>query len=234
MGFGRRRRGVEVSGPSDSTADDEEVGDEDGEAEPEVGEPAAVGENVEGERTMPPPAEEGAAQAGAEGAAPAAAQAQGPPQGQAPALPLPDTSRTFLIYVIGGYYPPEHGILNGAEGFEALLDLTELLGPLRPPTASKADIARAGLAIVRRADLAGLESEGKVVNNCVDRCLICLDDYDEADEIRVLSCRHAFHQTCVDRWLETGRNNCPACRSKGVSTDPTTPPPPPPVATEAH
>lgn len=29
-----------------------------------------------------------------------------------------------------------------------------------------------------------------------------------------MTCRHAFHKTCVDKWLETGRNNCPACRSK--------------------
>ena len=28
-----------------------------------------------------------------------------------------------------------------------------------------------------------------------------------------MSCRHAFHQTCVDEWLQTGRNNCPACRT---------------------
>ncbi|KAJ7086388.1 hypothetical protein B0H15DRAFT_844426 [Mycena belliarum] len=50
------------------------------------------------------------------------------------------------------------------------------------------------------------------------QCLICLDDYDPADEIRLLTCRHAFHKTCVDRWLETGRNNCPACRTTGVPT----------------
>ena len=28
-----------------------------------------------------------------------------------------------------------------------------------------------------------------------------------------MSCRHAFHRTCVDEWLQTGRNNCPACRT---------------------
>ncbi|KAJ7843392.1 hypothetical protein B0H14DRAFT_2778677 [Mycena olivaceomarginata] len=135
-----------------------------------------------------------------------------------------DASRTFLIYVIGGYYPPEHGILNGAGGAESLealfRELPELLGYARPPTASKADIARAGLTVLRPAELPEAEKAGRVVSNCVERCLICLDDYDPADDIRVLSCRHAFHLTCVDRWLETGRNNCPACRTKGVPTDP--------------
>ena len=46
------------------------------------------------------------------------------------------------------------------------------------------------------------------------QCLICLEDYDPEEELRLLSCRHVFHRDCVDRWLETGRNNCPACRSQ--------------------
>lgn len=28
-----------------------------------------------------------------------------------------------------------------------------------------------------------------------------------------MTCRHAFHKDCVDKWLQTGKNNCPACRS---------------------
>ena len=46
------------------------------------------------------------------------------------------------------------------------------------------------------------------------QCLICLDDYEPEHDIRVMSCRHAFHKDCVDKWLQVGRNNCPACRSK--------------------
>ena len=45
-------------------------------------------------------------------------------------------------------------------------------------------------------------------DNLCGQCLICLDDYQLEDDIRVMSCRHAFHQTCVDEWLQTGRNNC--------------------------
>lgn len=131
-------------------------------------------------------------------------------------------SRTFLIYVIGGYYPPDHHIVTGVntlDSFEALWELAELLGQVKPPTATKEDIEKSGLEIIKPKQLAQFEKAGKISANCVERCLICLDDYEPEDDVRVLTCRHAFHKSCVDKWLQTGRNNCPACRSRGVSTD---------------
>jgi len=128
-----------------------------------------------------------------------------------------------LIYVIGGYYPPNHSILNGGPdtlaSLEALLELADLLGHAKPPTASREDIEKSGLEIINPSQLKQYENELKISSNCIERCLICLDDYQEEDNIRVMKCRHAFHQNCVDKWLETGRNNCPACRSKGVNVD---------------
>ena len=46
------------------------------------------------------------------------------------------------------------------------------------------------------------------------QCLICLEDYQTDDDLRLMSCKHAYHKECVDRWLQVGRNNCPACRTK--------------------
>lgn len=49
------------------------------------------------------------------------------------------------------------------------------------------------------------------------RCLICLSDFEYAEECRLLKkCLHSFHKHCIDRWLTTGRNSCPLCRSNGV------------------
>nr|AAW27181.1 SJCHGC07006 protein [Schistosoma japonicum] len=45
-----------------------------------------------------------------------------------------------------------------------------------------------------------------------DRCMICLDDYVESQQIRQMRCLHEFHASCVDKWLKTKRT-CPLCRA---------------------
>ncbi|KAI6041438.1 hypothetical protein EDC04DRAFT_2669627 [Pisolithus marmoratus] len=127
-------------------------------------------------------------------------------------------SQTLLIYVIGGFSSNDHHIIMGGnlDSFEALWELAEFLGQVKPPTASREDIERSGLEVIQSSSLEEYEKTERISSNCVERCLICLEDYTPEEHIRVLTCKHAFHQACVDRWLETGRNNCPACRSKGV------------------
>lgn len=127
-------------------------------------------------------------------------------------------SQTLLIYVIGGFSSNEHHVIMGGnlDSFEALWELAEFLGQVKPPTASREDIERSGLEVIQPSSLEEYEKTDRIASNCIERCLICLEDYAPEEHIRVLTCKHAFHQPCVDRWLETGRNNCPACRSKGV------------------
>ncbi|KAH9046673.1 hypothetical protein EDB84DRAFT_1465252 [Lactarius hengduanensis] len=129
-------------------------------------------------------------------------------------------STTFFIYVIGGYYPPNHQLVVGTDPLDSFEELAELLGQVKPPTATKEDIDNSGLEVIRSSVLVEYEKVGRIAPMCVDRCLICLEDYDPEEDLRLLSCRHVFHRDCVDRWLETGRNNCPACRSQGVTTNP--------------
>lgn len=45
-----------------------------------------------------------------------------------------------------------------------------------------------------------------------DTCAICIDQLEENDEVRGLSCGHAFHCSCVDVWLTTRRAICPLCK----------------------
>ncbi|CAF0740268.1 unnamed protein product [Didymodactylos carnosus] len=45
----------------------------------------------------------------------------------------------------------------------------------------------------------------------VEKCTICLCEFDENEDVRRLPCMHLFHIPCVDRWLSTNRR-CPICR----------------------
>jgi hypothetical protein len=86
--------------------------------------------------------------------------------------------------------------------------LSSLLGPAKPPVATQADVTSAGGlfhlveyagALVAEA-LDGSQTIGLGEN---ERCLICLSDYEAADEVRQLTkCKHLYHKECIDqvRW----------------------------------
>ncbi|KAI0744233.1 hypothetical protein C8Q80DRAFT_1106453 [Daedaleopsis nitida] len=61
---------------------------------------------------------------------------------------------------------------------------------------------------------AGVEKE--VVPDAIGRetCPICIVDFEEGDDLRVLPCEghHRFHQECVDQWLLELSSSCPLCR----------------------
>ena len=99
-------------------------------------------------------------------------------------------SRTFLIYVIGGYYPPNHHIVTGTDGmdsYDALWfvspsrcihtsfltpecrELAALIGQVKPPTATPEDIEKSGLQIIKPTDIPRYAAESKVASNCIDR-----------------------------------------------------------------
>ena len=120
--------------------------------------------------------------------------------------------------------------------------LSALLGPAKPPVASRDDVASAqGIYRVQRPTdvlvAQATQGFGQIQIAPGERCLVCLCDYEQDEELRKLTkCTHLFHRECIDevcpilfwrkvefradvyylQWLTTGRNSCPLCRGQGV------------------
>lgn len=45
----------------------------------------------------------------------------------------------------------------------------------------------------------------------IEKCTICLCEFEDNEDVRRLPCMHLFHIECVDQWLTTNKR-CPICR----------------------
>jgi len=58
-----------------------------------------------------------------------------------------------------------------------------------------------------------------------DTCAICIDALEDDDDVRGLTCGHAFHAVCVDPWLTSRRACCPLCKADYYTPKPRPPAP---------
>lgn len=85
-----------------------------------------------------------------------------------------------------------------------MLLLSSLLGPAKPPVASREDVASAlGVHRVQRSadSLVAAALEGDICIRIApgERCLVCLCDYEPDEQVRQLNkCAHLFHRECID------------------------------------
>ncbi|NWV57690.1 RNF43 ligase, partial [Daphoenositta chrysoptera] len=49
-------------------------------------------------------------------------------------------------------------------------------------------------------------------------CAICLEEFSEGQELRIISCSHEFHRECVDPWLQQ-HHTCPLCMFNILARD---------------
>ncbi len=58
------------------------------------------------------------------------------------------------------------------------------------------------------------QSEASVIQS--SSCIICLDELDCGDVVKLLPCKHFFHNQCIESWLLGGQSaknrRCPVCR----------------------
>ncbi|KFK37366.1 hypothetical protein AALP_AA4G247400 [Arabis alpina] len=57
----------------------------------------------------------------------------------------------------------------------------------------------------------------RVLSSDEAECCICLCDYEDGTELRELSCRHHFHDACIDKWLRINAT-CPLCKFNILKT----------------
>lgn len=87
------------------------------------------------------------------------------------------------------------------ESYEELLQLSEIVPPVSKGIKSE-DIVKLGSFKITAEQITEYEN-----------CNVCLEDFENDDECRLLSCNHAYHSNCIDQWL-TINKICPVCRKE--------------------
>lgn len=62
------------------------------------------------------------------------------------------------------------------------------------------------------------ESPGDSVDAAPRQCMVCLEDFQAGDRLRVLPCFHRYHSGCVDNWFSRSRL-CPVCKHDVTADD---------------
>lgn len=50
-----------------------------------------------------------------------------------------------------------------------------------------------------------------------EQCPICINNYELGEQLRILECKHCFHISCIDEWLQK-KSTCPLCRQNTTDT----------------
>lgn len=89
-----------------------------------------------------------------------------------------------------------------ASDYEALWDLAERLGDVKPRGMKEEEISKLPTRIYRK------RSGDK---DSVEECRVCLNGYKSGDKVALLGCKHEYHIDCIKEWLKRNAS-CPICR----------------------
>ncbi|KAG0264410.1 hypothetical protein BG011_006886 [Mortierella polycephala] len=107
---------------------------------------------------------------------------------------------------------------EGGSNYDDLWMLSNLIGPARPITTTQEAIDSAGFSVGQfEHAVQGIRNVATLGDGT--KCLVCMSEYEEGEDMRALKCHHGFHQECIDKWLTTGANKCPVCRAAAVGPE---------------
>ncbi|KAK1233483.1 hypothetical protein PQX77_003379 [Marasmius sp. AFHP31] len=131
--------------------------------------------------------------------------------------------------------------LQDGSGYDALLMVSEFMGPASPDPPSRRSSNASSQRTTRgrdsttdsclpapvlghvSVDRRRITKDGRVkvklvaFESAIDKCGICLVQFKEGDLAAMSSntCRHTFHEICLKKWLRSGASKtCPSCRVK--------------------
>ncbi|GAB2282627.1 hypothetical protein Dimus_017166 [Dionaea muscipula] len=97
--------------------------------------------------------------------------------------------------------------------YEELLALQEVMGNVSTGLSEQTILAR----INQQAYVVSNVDHGLGV--ATDPCTICLDDFEEGQNVGKLDCNHKFHFQCIKNWL-LQKNSCPICKAPAAVQTP--------------
>jgi hypothetical protein len=103
--------------------------------------------------------------------------------------------------------------------FDGLLQILGLNSSNPEAMANSLDLGSHLARLLLIAELDSRTSKSPTTFGNVTDCAVCLSRIDEGvDQICKLRCSHIFHKSCIDKWVEYGRQAaCPLCRSSILS-----------------
>jgi len=112
--------------------------------------------------------------------------------------------------VSGGSVGSSGGMVTGGSADRSLINALALEAPVlgaaawhrKGGRAKKADIAALPTQTLTRTEHLGYLS----------KCMVCLDEFKNGDELKTLPCLHIYHQQCIEHWLGLD-NSCPICKA---------------------
>lgn len=113
-------------------------------------------------------------------------------------------------------------IPNTGDDYEMFWNLAESLGEAVPRGLERHEINRLPTRKYSGASTNGangsstrsrrMHSDSCNPQSSHKECQVCLSEYLNGEQLRVLPCIHEFHSACIDRWLKSN-NTCPVCRA---------------------